>query len=216
MSSFLVGIPAWAGLPVWNPDAGRPLSSAGSPLRRANLIAISLIKVNKETRFLDEVSWKLVCVCVCETVCVCVCVCVDGLTLWTGGHLHIRCDSHYFMFFSANCASQHSSMFSSICLLSIDQPSRASVCLTSATSSSSSGNYAASLHLLLISVSTCGNICFGMSFVSANSLGFFFFLHALSTFAHSHKEASLLSACSNECLRYSNNEEEINHCTQSR
>ncbi|CAK6951094.1 hypothetical protein E3U43_004328%2C partial [Scomber scombrus] len=35
-------------------------------------------------------------------------------------------------------ASQHSSMFSSICLLSIDQPSRASVCLTSATSSSSS------------------------------------------------------------------------------
>ncbi|XP_054631791.1 uncharacterized protein LOC129181106 [Dunckerocampus dactyliophorus] len=38
-------------------------------------------------------------------------------------------------------ASQHSSMFSSICLLSIDQPSRASVCLTSATSCSSSGNY---------------------------------------------------------------------------
>lgn len=77
------------------------------------------------------------------------------------------------MFFSANCASQHSSMFSSICLLSIDQPSRASVCLTSATSSSSSGNYAASLHLLLIFVSTCRNICFDMSFVSANSSGFF-------------------------------------------
>ncbi|KAF3854776.1 hypothetical protein F7725_022831 [Dissostichus mawsoni] len=38
-------------------------------------------------------------------------------------------------------ASQHSSVFSSICLLSIDQPSRASVCLTSATSSSGSGNY---------------------------------------------------------------------------
>lgn len=24
---------------------------------------------------------------------------VDGLTLWTGAHLHIKCDSHYFMFF---------------------------------------------------------------------------------------------------------------------
>lgn len=105
--------------------------------------------------------------------CLCVCECVDGLMLWTGGHLHIRCNSHYFMFFSANCASQHSSMFSSICLLSIDQPSRASVCLTSATSSSSSGNYAARLYLLLIFVSTCRNICFDMSFVSANSLGFF-------------------------------------------
>lgn len=91
---------------------------------------------------------------------------LDGLTLWTGAHLHIKCDSHYVMFFSANGASQHSSMFSSICLLSIDQPSRASVCLASATTSSSSGNYLAALHCLLIFMSTCRNICFGMLFVN--------------------------------------------------
>ena len=76
----------------------------------------------------------------------------------------------FFMFLPAHSASQHSSMFSSICLLSIDQPSRASVCLTSATSSSSSGNYLAALHRLLIFMSTCRNICFGMSFVNANQL----------------------------------------------
>lgn len=114
---------------------------------------------------------------------------VDGLTLWTGAHLHIKCDSHYFMFLSANSASQHSSMFSSICLLSIDQPSRASVCLASATSSSSSGNYLAALRRLLIFMSTCRNICFGMSFVNASS--YLVSLHVLSTFTHSHKDTLL-------------------------
>lgn len=118
---------------------------------------------------------------------------VDGLTLWTGAHLHIKCDSHYFMFLSANSASQHSSMFSSICLLSIDQPSRASVCLTSATSSSSSGNYLTALHRLLIFMSTCRNICFSMSFVSATS--YLVSLHVLYTFTHSHKEICLLNCC---------------------
>lgn len=86
--------------------------------------------------------------------------CVGGLSLWTGAHLHIRCDSHYFMFFSAHSTSQHQSMFSSICLVYIDQPSRTSVCLTSATTSSSSGNYLVALHCLLIFMSTCSNICF--------------------------------------------------------
>ncbi len=119
--------------------------------------------------------------------------CVDGLTLWTGAHLHIKCDSHYFMFLSAHSASQHSSMFSSICLSSIDQPSRASVCLTSATSSSSSGNYLAALHRLLIFMSTCRNICFGMSLVNATS--YLVSLHFLSTFTHSHKEVLLPCAC---------------------
>lgn len=46
----------------------------------------------------------------------------------------------------------------------------ASVCLTSATSSSSSGNYLAALRCLLIFVSTCRNICFGVSFVNAGEL----------------------------------------------
>lgn len=105
--------------------------------------------------------------------------CYDGLTLWTGTHLHIKCDSHYFMFSSANSASQHPSMFSSICLLSIDQPSRASVCLTSATSSSSSGNYLAALRRLLIFMSTCRNICFGMLFVNTTSV-------SLSRLVHFH------------------------------
>lgn len=118
---------------------------------------------------------------------------IDGLMLWTGAHLHIKCDSYYFMFLSANSAAQHSSMFSSICLLSIDQPSRASVCLTSATSSSSSGNYLAALHRLLIFMSTCRNICFGMSLVNTN--GYFVSLHILSTFTHSHEAVLLLNAC---------------------
>lgn len=167
---------SWARPPAWNPDVGQPLGQTG--IRRANLSAVSWTEVDKGSRFLDEVSSKVgVFARAWERV----------LMLWTGGHLHIRCTSHYFMFFPANCASQHSSMFSSICLLSIDQASRASVCLTSATSSSSSGNYAASLHLLLISVSTCRNICFHVSFVSANSLGFPP-PHILSTFTHSHKE----------------------------
>lgn len=119
--------------------------------------------------------------------------CVDRLTLWTDTHLHIKCDSHYFMFLSANSASQHSSMFSSICLLSIDQPSRASVCLTSATSCNSSGNYLTALQRLLIFMSTCRNICFSMSFVNATS--YLVSLHILSTFTISHKEILLLNAC---------------------
>lgn len=130
--------------------------------------------------------------------------CVDGLTLWTGAHLHSKCDSHYFMFFSANSASQHSSMFSSICLLSIDQPSRASVCLTSATSSSSSGNYLAALHRLLIFMSTCGNICFGMSFVNATS--YLVFLSRLVHF-HSLSQSGFTPECLlNWCLHRSNND----------
>lgn len=112
---------------------------------------------------------------------------VDGST-WTGAYLHIKCDSHYFMFLSTNSASQHSSMFCSICLLSIDQPSRASVCLTSATSSSSSGNYLAALRRLLIFTSTCKNICFSMSFVNSTS---YLSLHGLFTFTHSHREILL-------------------------
>lgn len=141
-------------------------------------------------------------------------VCVDGLMLWTGGHLHIRCNSHYFMFFPANCASQHSSVFSSICLLSIDQASRASVCLTSATSSSSSGNYAASLHLLLIFVSTCRNICFDMSFVSANSLGFFSPTSCPLSLTLTKRFNSRTPVQTS--ARVSNNEEEISHREPSR
>lgn len=135
--------------------------------------------------------------------------CVDGLTLWTGAHLHSKCDSHYFMFFSANSASQHLSMFSSICLLSIDQPSRASVCLTSATSSSSSGNYLAALHRLLIFMSTCRNICFSMSFVNATS-----YLVSLSRLVHFHSlsQSGFTPECLlNWCLHCSNNDSKISH-----
>lgn len=109
------------------------------------------------------------------------------------------------MFLSADSASQHSSMFSSICFLSIDQLSRASVCLTSATSCNSSGNYLTALQSLLIFMSTCRNICFSVSFV--NTTSYRVSLHILSTshLAHrwtwglaveiSHKEVFLLDAC---------------------
>lgn len=158
-------------LPVWNNDRGinhQPYSILTFDEVNSTVISMTQARMKGAEFWLKlEVplptpkSWSLLFF-----------FCVDGLTLWTGAHLHIKCDSHYFffMFLPANSASQHSSMFSSICLLSIDQPSRASVCLTSATSSSSSGNYLAALHRLLIFMSTCRNICFGMSFVNANRL----------------------------------------------
>ena len=77
--------------------------------------------------------------------------------------------AHYFKL-TAPC--RYFCVFTSICLLSIDQPSRASVCLTSATCSFSSGNCLAALHTLLISMSTCRNICFHMSFVNSNQIPF--------------------------------------------
>lgn len=62
----------------------------------------------------------------------------------------------------------------------------ASVCLTSATSCSSSGNYLAALRCLLIFVSTCRNICF-RRVICQRERATLFGWRVLSTFTHAHK-----------------------------
>lgn len=101
--------------------------------------------------------------------------CVDGLMLWTGSHLHIKYDSHYFMFFLFSfplCLRRlpalihvllhlppvHWSAFQGISLFNICYKfQQAQVTISAA------------LRCLLIFMSTCRNICFGVSFVNASS-----------------------------------------------
>lgn len=90
----------------------------------------------------------------------------------------------------------------------------ASVCLTSATSCSSSGNYLAALRCLLIFVSTCRNICF-RRVICQRERATLFGSRVLSTFTHAHK--ALLSppptpptpTPPNACLHCSGKEEKI-------